>query len=65
MKRLSTILSVLLVVVTVLSFANLTTTHPQAKKLVIYMQMGGDAGAPSVLARTNGARAAEIGRAHV
>jgi len=58
MKRLSTILSVLLIVVTVLSFANLTTTRSQAKKLVIYMQMGGDAGAPSVLARTNGARAA-------
>src|SRR5690349_552696 len=58
MKRLSTILSILLIVVTVLSFANLTIAHSQAKKLVIYMQMGGDAGAPSVLARTNGARAA-------
>lgn len=60
MKRLSVILAVVLIVATALSFVAATKAAPaaQAKKLVIYMQMGGDAGAPSVLARTNGARAA-------
>jgi len=58
MKRIGTLLAILLV----LSFAFGSTPAPvataQAKPLVMYMQMGGDPGIASVLARTNGAKAA-------
>jgi simple sugar transport system substrate-binding protein len=58
MKRIATLLAILLV----LSFALGTITVPaataQAKQLVMYMQMGGDPGIASVLARTNGAKQA-------
>lgn len=55
MKRFMILLSVGMLLTLVVGFGSVTA---QDKKLVIYMQMGGDAGAPSVLARTNGAKAA-------
>src|SRR5204862_1912475 len=60
MKRLFNILAIVLAITFVLSSGIAANAAPaaQAKKLVMYMQMGGDAGAPSVLARTNGAKAA-------
>jgi len=58
MKRFAMLLSVVLVVAFVVSYGPVTPASAQAKKIVMYMQMGGDAGAPSVLARTNGAKAA-------
>src|SRR5579859_1023731 len=57
MKRIFNILAVLLVAITVV-FLGSNTASAQTKQLVMYMQMGGDKGAPSVLARTNGAEAA-------
>ncbi|HLY25508.1 MAG TPA: substrate-binding domain-containing protein [Aggregatilineales bacterium] len=57
MKRIFNILAVLLVAITVVSLGS-NTASAQTKQLVMYMQMGGDKGAPSVLARTNGAEAA-------
>src|SRR5258708_39407421 len=57
MKRISTIMALVLVSAFVLAIAP-ASAGAQAKPLVVYMQMGGDKGAPSVLARTNGAEAA-------
>jgi simple sugar transport system substrate-binding protein len=59
MKRLS--LAILLVIAVVIAAVGLPQTAPvaaQDDQIVIYMQMGGNQGDPSVLARTNGARAA-------
>jgi simple sugar transport system substrate-binding protein len=59
MKRTFNILAILLAITFVLSSGFTAQAAPaQQKKFVMYMQMGGDAGAPSVLARTNGAKAA-------
>ncbi len=60
MKRVFNILAILLTVSFVLSSGGVANAAParETKKLIMYMQMGGDAGAPSVLARTNGAKAA-------
>jgi simple sugar transport system substrate-binding protein len=60
MKRRHLLLAVLLTLTFVVLVGSVVTAAPQQqeKKFVMYMQMGGDAGAPSVLARTNGARAA-------
>jgi len=55
MKRFAIIVTVGMLLTLVIGFGSVTA---QDKKLVMYMQMGGDAGAPSVLARTNGAKAA-------
>lgn len=59
MKRIFNILAVLLAITFVLSTGQAVNATPlHQTKLVMYMMMGGDAGAPSVLARTNGAKAA-------
>jgi simple sugar transport system substrate-binding protein len=58
MKRVFNILAILLVVAFALSMTSSVPTAAQGKKLVMYMQMGGDPGMPSVTARTNGAKAA-------
>src|SRR5260221_3859818 len=58
MKRISTIMALVLVSAFVLAIAPVKSTGAQGKPIVVYMQMGGDKGAPSVLARTNGAEAA-------
>src|SRR5262245_13332121 len=60
MKRIFNILAVILAITFVLSTGQAAQASPakQGAKLVMYMMMGGDAGAPSVLARTNGAKAA-------
>jgi simple sugar transport system substrate-binding protein len=55
MKRYAALLAVGLMLTLIIGFGSVAA---QDKKLVMYMQMGGDAGAPSVLARTNGAKAA-------
>jgi simple sugar transport system substrate-binding protein len=56
MKRFAKLLAAGLLLTLVIGYG--TVTAQDQKKLVMYMQMGGDAGAPSVLARTNGAEAA-------
>src|SRR5712692_6401494 len=58
MKRIFTLLVIVMVATLVFSTGHATPVAAQAKKLVMYMQMGGDQGIPSVLARTNGAEAA-------
>lgn len=58
MKRIFNILAIVLVVAFVFATGQTVSTKAQAKPIVVYMQMGGDKGAPSVLARTNGAEAA-------
>jgi len=58
MKRIATLLAVVLVVCFALGSAPVTKVAAQTKPLVMYMQMGGDPGMASVLARTNGAEAA-------
>ncbi len=58
MKRLVPVLAIILVVTLIFAPQPATKAAAQGTKLVMYMQMGGDAGAPSVLARTNGAKAA-------
>ena len=58
MKRISTIMSVVLGSTFVLAIAPLKSTGAQGKPIVVYVQMGGDRGIASVLARTNGAEAA-------
>jgi simple sugar transport system substrate-binding protein len=60
MKRLSLAIAILMVLTLVLSGVQLTHPAPVSAQdgLVIYMQMGGNQGDPSTLARTNGARAA-------
>ena len=51
-------MAIILVVTLIFAPQPATKAAAQGTKLVMYMQMGGDAGAPSVLARTNGAKAA-------
>jgi simple sugar transport system substrate-binding protein len=62
MKRLFSVFAILTVVALTLSGCQSTaTTAPSGttgKQLVVYMQMGGNQGDPSTLARTNGAKAA-------
>jgi len=58
MKRLSIITALLLVSAFVLASAPAAAVRAQGKQIVIYMQMGGDRGIASVLARTTGAEAA-------
>lgn len=64
MKRFSTILIIMLIAGFVLAPGLSNKVSPVAAStqhqdgLVVYMQMGGNAGDPSTLARTNGARAA-------
>lgn len=58
MKRIFIIIAIIVIAAFVVSTGQPVPAAAQAKKLVMYVQMGGDAGAPSVLARTNGARAA-------
>jgi simple sugar transport system substrate-binding protein len=61
MKRILSIVAVLMVVVFVVGLTPTTRASAQTAapaKLVMYMQMGGNQGDASVLARTNGARAA-------
>jgi simple sugar transport system substrate-binding protein len=55
MKRFAALLTLVLGLTLVIGFSSVSA---QPKKLIMYMQMGGDAGSPSVLARTNGAKAA-------
>jgi simple sugar transport system substrate-binding protein len=57
MKRLIKLLAVLALAALVLS-ACAPATPSTGKELVVYMQMGGNQGDPSTLARTNGAKAA-------
>lgn len=62
MKRFFSLLTVLMVLTLVLSafapFAPASAAPKADKQLVVYMQMGGNQGDPSTLARTNGAKAA-------
>jgi simple sugar transport system substrate-binding protein len=58
MKRIAPLLAILLAITLVFATMPAASVAAQAAKIVMYMQMGGDAGAPSVLARTNGAKAA-------
>jgi simple sugar transport system substrate-binding protein len=58
MKRIAPLLAILLAVTLIFATWPSTNVAAQAKPLVMYMQMGGDQGIPSVLARTNGAEAA-------
>ena len=58
MKRISTIRALVLVSAFVLAIAPVKSTGAQGKPIVVYMQMGGDKGIASVLARTTGAEAA-------
>ena len=59
MKRVNLVLAVVMVLALVVSGAQWAApVSAQDDELVIYMQMGGNQGDPSVLARTNGARAA-------
>src|SRR5450631_955878 len=59
MKRISTIMALVLVSAFVVAMAPVKSVSAQGTKpLVVYMQMGGDKGIASVLARTNGAEAA-------
>src|ERR1700676_1221877 len=58
MKRISTIRALVLVSAFVLAIAPVKSTGDQGKPIVVYMQMGGDRGIASVLARTTGAEAA-------
>lgn len=55
MKRFLKIMPVILVVLLVLSLGQAVTAQDE---IVVYMQMGGNQGDPSTLARTNGAKAA-------
>jgi simple sugar transport system substrate-binding protein len=61
MKRIFSILSILIVATLILSACASKSAAPAAdtgKQLLVYMQMGGTQGDGSTLARTNGARAA-------
>src|ERR1700746_1903777 len=58
MKRISIIRALGLVFVCVLAIAPAQSMGAEGKPIVIYMQMGGDPGIASVLARTTGAKAA-------
>ncbi len=58
MKRISTIMALGLVSAGVLAIAPVKSSGAEGKPIVIYMQMGGDKGIASVLARTTGAEAA-------
>jgi len=58
MKRIFNIVIIVAVVALAFMTGHSVPAAAQAKPLIMYVQMGGDAGAPSVLARTNGAKAA-------
>jgi len=62
MKRLFSLFAILTVVAVTLSGCGATPTAAPSgatgKQLVVYMQLGGNQGDPSTLARTNGAKAA-------
>ncbi|MHB8752252.1 MAG: substrate-binding domain-containing protein, partial [Aggregatilineales bacterium] len=58
MKRAFSMLAILMVAAFVLATGPVSTASAQTPQIVIYMQMGGNQGDPSVLARTNGAEAA-------
>src|SRR5882724_1010816 len=58
MKRISTIMALGILSACVLVIAPLKSSGAEGKPIVIYMQMGGDRGIASVLARTTGAEAA-------
>ncbi len=64
MKRSYSLFAVLLIAAIILSACGAPATKapaaqaPSGKQLVVYMQMGGNQGDPSTLARTNGAKAA-------
>lgn len=58
MKRVFSVLAILMVATFVLATGPVGPASAQASQIVIYMQMGGQQGQPSVLARTNGAEAA-------
>src|SRR6202047_2363667 len=58
MKRISTIMALGILSACVLVIAPLKSSGAEGKPIVIYMQMGGDPGIASVLARTTGAEAA-------
>ena len=64
MKRISTIRALVLVSAFVLAIAPVKSTGAQGKAIVVYMQMGGDRGIASVLARTTGAEAAAKALGH-
>jgi len=55
MKRISTITGLALASAFVLAIAPVKSTGAQGKPIIVYMQMGGDRGIASVLARTTGA----------
>jgi simple sugar transport system substrate-binding protein len=58
MKRIATLLAILLVLSFALGSTHAPVATAQAKPLVMYMQMGGDAGMASVTARVSGAKQA-------
>ena len=58
MKRISTIMALGILSACVLATAPQKSSGAEGKPIVIYMQMGGDRGIASVLARTTGAEAA-------
>ena len=58
MKRISIAGAAAFASAFVLAFAPVQSVRAQGKPIVVYMQMGGDPGIASVLARTNGAKAA-------
>jgi len=58
MKRISIIRALGLVSVWVLAIVPAQSSGAEGKPIVVYMQMGGDPGIASVLARTTGAEAA-------
>jgi hypothetical protein len=58
MKHNPTIMALVLGSAFGLAIAPVKSADAQAKPIVVYMQMGGDKGIASVLARTNGAEAA-------
>jgi len=58
MKRIATLLAVVLVMAFAFGAVHAPVVTAQAKPLVMYMQMGGDAGMASVTARVSGAKQA-------
>ncbi len=58
MKRISTLTALVGAAAFVLAVVPVKSVHAQGKPIVVYMQMGGDKGTASVLARTTGAEAA-------
>ena len=58
MRRIFTFRALVSVSAFVLAIAPVKSPEPKTKPIVVYMQMGGDRGIASVLARTTGAEAA-------